>query len=524
MKKIFIAIFVTLAAVALTSCSQDLLNIQQKGAVGQEEFYQNDDDALAAITAVYAQMNSYYYNYKFFSNLPSDNIYCGGGSRGDNDQWAQLNEFRTHPQTGSLGSYYRGAYNIIFKCNLLINNMEPNTAVTKRAIAEARFFRAWAHMVLTEFWGTPPLITEVLVGDEKPANTPKAELWKFIIDEFGACASDLPSKSNKNDKNAVCRITKECALAHQGKAQVLSGDYAGAKSTLKKVIDSGLYDLVPSSEYDNIQSKEGDLSPEVVMAIHVTENGTNTYTNDMLYLMWGWRTDHLTCVPNGFYNNSWGFMNPTKDFFDAFVAHDGPNSTRIRASVASWEQVLQMDFTGKPKFKTINPVHGNEGYFDMKFRYRDQNAVKARNGYSYINDRMYMRYAEVLLLYAEACAQSGDGDGSGLKALNAIQERAGAPITPLTLQNVKDEKRFELYLEGCRFVDLVRWGDAPKALAGHYEKIPEFTLDENGNASVTWNPYNTGKTHGYQAGKNEVYPFPYSELQVNENLVQNPGY
>ena len=265
MKKIIIALSMMLAAVAFTSCSQDLLNIQQKGAVGQDDFYQNDDDALAAITAVYAQMNSYYYNYKFFTNLPSDDIYCGGGSRGDNDQWAQLNEFRTHAQTGSLGSYYRGAYNIIFKCNLLINNMEPNTAVTKRCIAEARFFRAWAHMILTEYWGTPPLITEVLSGAEKPGNTPKAELWKFIIDEFSACSSDLPSKSNKDDKNAVCRITKECALAYMGKAQVISGDYSGAKTTLKKVISSGLYDLVPSSEYDNI-SVEADVKVSALTA------------------------------------------------------------------------------------------------------------------------------------------------------------------------------------------------------------------------------------------------------------------
>jgi hypothetical protein len=464
MKKIFIAITVMFAAVAFTSCNQDLLNIQQKGAVSQEEFYQTDDDALAAITAVYAQMRQYYYNYKFFTNLPSDNIYCGGGSRGDNDQWAQLNEFRTHAQTGSLSTYYRTAYNIIFKCNLLINNMEPSTAVTKRAIAEARFFRAWAHMVLTEYWGTPPLITEVLSGSEKPANTPKAELWKFIIDEFAACANDLPSKANKNDKNAVCRITKECALAYQGKAQVLSGDYAGAKTTLKKVIDSGKYDLVPSDQYKYIWSKEGDLSEEVVMAMHVTENGTNTYDFDMLYLMWGWRADHVNKLPTQFYNNSWGFMNPTKDFFDAFVAHDGPDSYRIRASVASYDQVMQMDFgkdgAGNPiQFKIVTPLHGHEGYFDLKYAYYDQNAVKARGGYSYINDRLYMRYAEVLLLYAEACAQAGD-DGSGLAALN----------------------------------------------------------------KVTWNPYNTGKVHGFQAGKNELYPFPYSELQVNENLVQNPGY
>lgn len=523
MKKLFIAIFVMLAAVTFTSCNQDLLDIQQKGAVSQDDFYKTDDDALAAITAVYAQMRQYYYNYKFFTNLPSDNIYCGGGSRGDNDQWAQLNEFRTHAQTGSLSTYYRTAYNIIFKCNLILNKMEENSDLKKRVFAEARFFRAWAHMVLTEYWGTPPLVTEVLTGDEKPANTPTSELWKFIIDEFGACSSALPSKANKNDKNAVCRITKECALAYQGKAQVLSGDYSGAKATLKKVIDSDKYDLVPSDQYKYIWCKEGDLSEEVVMTMHVTENGTNTYDFDMLYLMWGWRADHVNKLPAQFYNNSWGFMNPTKDFFDAFVAHDGPDSYRIKASVASYEQVLNMDFgvdgSGNPiEFKIVTPLHGHEGYFDMKYAYYDQNAVKSRGGYSYINDRLYMRYAEVLLLYAEACAQAGD-DGSGLAALNKVQARAGAPLTPLTLQNVKDEKRFELYLESCRFVDLVRWGDAPKALAGHYESIPEFQ-----DGKVTWNPYNTGKVHGYQAGKNEVYPFPYSEIQVNENLVQNPGY
>ena len=134
-----------------------------------------------------------------------------------------------------------------------------------------------------------------------------------------------------------------------------------------------------------------------------------------------------------------------------------------------------------------------------------------------------MRYAEVLLLFAEACAVAGD-DGSGLAALNKVQARAGAPLTSLTLQNVKDEKRFELYLEGCRFVDLVRWGDAATALAGHYENVPEFALDENGVGTVYWRPYNTGKTFGYKSGKNELYPFPYSELQVNENLQQNPGY
>jgi len=123
-----------------------------------------------------------------------------------------------------------------------------------------------------------------------------------------------------------------------------------------------------------------------------------------------------------------------------------------------------MDFGGA-EFKIVTLLFGHEGYFDMKYAYYQDGAVLARNGYAYQNNSILMRYAEVLLMYAEACAQTGD-DGSGLAALNKVQARVGAPQTALTLQNVKDEKRFELSFENERFADLVRWGDAATVYAG----------------------------------------------------------
>lgn len=530
MKKVlYIALAIALSVMTATSCSQDLLDIQQKGAVSMEEFYQTDDDATAAIAAVYNQVMGFFYDYKFMTNLPSDDVYAGGGQRGDNIQWSYINEFAISSSNLPSG-YYRTPYAIIYRCNLIIDKFDPAESSTKaRAVAEARFWRAWSHMLLTIYFGNPPKIDYVMDGSERPENTPASELWPWIISEFDAAASVLPSKANKDDKAGGIRVTREVALAFEGKAQLYNNDYSGAKTNLKKVIDSGKYDLVPGSEYMNIWRLAGDLSVEKMLEINVTPNGTNTYPNSMLYLMWGWRADHVTAMPKILYNNSWGFLNPTKEYYDALKAHDGENSIRFKETIKTYDDVVAMDFgttpDGKPvEFHVNTPLFGHEGYFDMKYAFYDEGAVKARNGYAYANNSILMRYAEVLLMYAEACAQTSD-DGSGLAALNKVQARVGAPLTSLTLQNVKDEKRFELSFENERFADLVRWGDAAKVYAGKTrQKIP--TCAEGW--VVEWHDYYSGavrqKDYDFTPGKSEHYPYPLSELNVNPNIVQNPGY
>ena len=145
-----------------------------------------------------------------------------------------------------------------------------------------------------------------------------------------------------------------------------------------------------------------------------------------------------------------------------------------------------------------------------------------------------MRYPEVLLLYAEACAQTGD-DGSGLAALKLVNERAGSktPVTKCDMETVKTEKLLEMWLDGTRFQDLVRWGDAAKELADNGKYYPSYydALSKLGEAKhrgyvdasdADW----CAKIYsvGFKAGKNELFPFPFNEMQLNPNLVQNPGY
>ena len=135
-----------------------------------------------------------------------------------------------------------------------------------------------------------------------------------------------------------------------------------------------------------------------------------------------------------------------------------------------------------------------------------------------------LRYAEVLLLYAEAkFLVDKDADGTGLKALNEVRTRAQlAPVTALTYQIIKDERRAELFCEQERFFDLVRWGDAPTALANKGKTYYKFYGYKPG--TTEWNVAAVaGSGKGWQ-DKYSLLPFPFEQITANPNLVQNPGW
>jgi hypothetical protein len=141
-----------------------------------------------------------------------------------------------------------------------------------------------------------------------------------------------------------------------------------------------------------------------------------------------------------------------------------------------------------------------------------------------------MRYAEVLLMYAECCAQTSDNDG--LQYLNMVQQRAGSKTisSSLTLDAVKKEKQYEMWMEGCRFIDLVRWGEAAAKLANNGDSVPRSKINLPQKTAADTKVSLTGqiltsirvRSTGSKQGSMSIYPFPYSELSINENLVQNP--
>lgn len=577
-----------LALISLVSCNQKLLDIPQKGVVAYEDFYQTDEDAQSALTAVYHEfitlINDQGSNnpaWNVIVNAPGDELYWGGGKKnGSSGGGQEINDFRnTYVNTiNHIKVVYKDLYALIYRCNLVLDNFygEDGTLcdspVKKRCVAEARVIRAWAHFTLACYWGTPPLVEHVLPGDARPTNCDHQVLMDWVIEQFKMALPDLEPRKGKTDKEGAYKITTGNCLAFLGKAQVFNKDWAGAKASLKQVIESGNYGLVSGPDMKYLFHVAGDGNEEKVLEMnYVYADGVGPWKyhfqrNQALFFRMFKAYPDVLIKEEGWGNN----CAPTKKFVDAMMANE-PNSYRRKTWMASYEEMITeysyTDFKGKNldinpdgspmtkaqklmdpnrglDFNKYDEVYANYGYFFMKYMAWACDLIPNNSTVTEEN-RIVMRYPEVLLLYAEACAMTNDNDG--LKYLNMVAERAGAPTySALTMENVKKEKWFELAWEGTRFLDLVRWGDAPKELA-YKSHDPTPYLDDEFYVDGSKGKKTSGKPHkawikyiddgwaeaggGFKTGKHELYPFPFDVIQLNPwdeekgvGLKQNPGW
>jgi hypothetical protein len=341
-------------------------------------------------------------------------------------------------------------------------------------------------------------------------------------------------------------LTKEAAYAYLGKAYLWEGKYTDAASTLySKVIASNLYALV--DDYTKLNSYTSDFCPEYIWeceikndpALALSQAGFMDQT-----LNWG---EGGMNIPDGIdKGQGWDDAAYTSESFGAFMDnHDqlssGTKSKRYRGTLATYEDILDPAlFTYAAGTKGMKSPGATkcEGYFRVKLIPRKENIMGGSNWYNqYMHNNIpYMRYSEVLLNYAEAVAKGGTaGALSGLDALNKVRQRAGLTAAPSldmtnTQYGVKAERRAELFFDGSRFIDLVRWGDAATELTGLGGYNPIFYGYTNGNNGVqqskaNWkivkNPIISEK---FKAGKNELFPIPAVDKNNNPNLVQNPGW
>ena len=208
-------------------------------------------------------------------------------------------------------------------------------------------------------------------------------------------------------------------------------------------------------------------------------------------------------------------MNPTKELYDAFVAREGADSYRLKSTLRTYDEL------NSAYGLTVNSgerLVGHEGIFNWKNRALKEDCIMDASYFQalqYTNLRV-MRYAEVLLLAAEANVLSGGSHA--VEYVNAIRSRARLqPVSGVTLEDIKAEKRFELCFECVRYMDLVRWGDAEKCLGNKGKTIPAFsTTGTKENAFEN-------STYGFKA-KHNLLPIPRKELELNKNMSQNTGW
>ena len=499
------------------------LDIPKHGNMGgQDDFYQTDEQALEALASLYTTWDGIYANWFYVKNLLADDAYTGGGNRGDNTDMERLNEYTFGTENTFVKDLYQGMYALIYQANLIIGKVAPDSPAKARTVAEAKFFRAWTNFDLVTLYGPVPKVDRLLApGEYRMGNSTTEELWAFIEQDLTEAvdSKQLPSKSDAYDATTGMRVTKEVAQAMLGKTYLFQKKYGEAAAMLDQVIESKKYELF-KGEYDMLLHAANNNSCEAMLEIQKRKDpeqmGWSHFENNtMFYLMYGWRSDCIDMGPLAevIENGTWGFFNPRKSLYDAFVAMEGENGYRLKSSVRS---AAQMEAQGL-KVLPGSSLTGHEGYFVWKTRLLKEDNVSpgTQPWFVWTNYRV-MRYAEVLLLAAEAHVLGGD-KGKALDYINRIRERARlTPLPSVTLDDVKKEKRLELCLESVRFQDLVRWGDAESALAEQGKQIPAFT---GSKVEFRW----SNPTYGFKA-KHHLLPIPRKEMELNPNMKQNDGW
>ena len=594
MKKILFSVLAVAVVFFAASCDESRLDIPQKGVTAYETFYKTDADAEAALAAAYARFatrltgqdgSSIYTDYKAALNNCGDDTYAAGSNFGDNDFMAQLDEFRHDSGNQVVDHFYKNLFQVNYACNLVIDNFKDGlpeggqTATTKRVVAEARVMRAYIYFLLTALWDTPPFIDHVITdglpynSDKDPDNPMSHEdLLKWVAKECETAAADLDERKSPTDKDGAVKVTKGFAYALQGKALLFLKDYAGAKAALKKVIDSGKYALVPGEKYWQNFHVEGDCNEEKVLEMNIEYNGGISAWGGMIQRstwmeaqIWNWRSDHFVsgAAPQAVYDGSvdgWGGLGVPQWFGDEFFANDG-HSYRFDATLKHIDDAVYGMEYQNPEINAmtreqrmasdkVGIADVQDGLYGQSFWLPFKQLLRRTDAGAYgnnvrLNNGVIMRYAEVLLLYAEACLQSGD-NGQALWAINLIQQRAGSKTisTSVNMDVLKKEKSYELWLEGSRWLDILRWGDTSRVVnAG--KDVPKLfdklhRAPQAGDQNIKWengseanSRFYTVSTHqaidrgdkvGFVAGKHEFFPYPTSVMDKNPNLVQNPGW
>lgn len=523
-----------------TSC-QDSLNIPQKNVYDTEEYYKNAtaDDAEKLIASIYRSIFRYQdVGVAMWLNIISDDNHAGNPF-GANEFHIADTFTMTPTIASSIGTVYSTSYQIIYYASMILEKIpETNDDRINRVKAEAKFARAYAMSELIRWFGNPPLVKGLVTTDEErymanedPTQVPPKAHVDWILENYDEAIAVLPALSGKGTQEAYgARISKHAAMAYAGKVclwyatRFKDNSYLEkAEKYLEQVVSSNLYGLI--DDMSILETPKADFCEEYVFEHCAGDNdnypgGTQTDLRET-YFSW----DNTTIVmPDYMYGKGWFWNHPTKDFAMFLENFEGSTETkRYRSTIMNFKQIA--DLTGTPYDKVLmKSIPHNEGWMRIRGNANADDFYNVTGFWKYtMANRVYMRYAEVLLMYAEArFLKDGDANGKGLDALNQVRLRDGiAPVSALTLQAIKDERRAELYTSPERYFDLLRWGDAPTVLKDEGKKLYTLmAITADGEPVVT---AIDGPGQGWQ-DKYWFFPYPQAQIEANPNLKQNPGW
>lgn len=532
-----LALTAAITLIFMIGCGDDLLNTVPKDRLSSETFWNTEEDAELAVNDLYVHlMGTYTLRWDGMSDIAiPNNIWVAEVPyvRGQQDG-----------QTGLGTTHWNNTYRAIRAANAFLANVdqiyersetEVDEDLINRYKAEARVIRAKKFMLLVMPFGDVPLITEPITIEEgkEVTRTNAEEVWDFIETELEESASDLEEEYAGND---IGRITTGAALGLKARAMLYAGRYTKAHEAASEVMDLN-YSLYPS--YENLFSYEAENNDEVILDKQYV---ANDYSNNLFALLGDpamGRGESGAPVPTKTIVDSYEMANGDRidesgSGYDPYNPYEN-RDPRLRYSIYVLGDELPNGDTYDPRpgFGGASDIENgqtstNTG-FNIKKYVAPQDMSSPGNGGLNV---ILMRYAEILLTYAEAKIEANDIDQSVYDAINEVRQRPDVDMPPINntgqsqeemREIVRHERMVELAFEGQRFFDIRRWEIADEVLNendGNIEGIRYEDPDTGDLVQYVYTQYRRNfESHHY------LWPIPTDEIDlINANFEQNPGY
>lgn len=493
-------IYIIFTCLVIYSCSDDFVDVASEDK-NSEDFFNSEKDYQDALVAAYDYLQATS-RFVQWAEVASDNTLAGGEKADDTPALQQIDDFK-HSAIGqfgggTLGEMMSWMFEAVNRCNYIMEFQDKTDFANKTSvIAQTRFLRAYYNFILVTWWGDMPLSIDkrIQFGDQFEIDrAPKADIYALIEQDLIFAAANLPYVQNETG-----RVTKGAAEALLGKAYLYQDKFTEAATVLENLINNGPHRLLTSAEYPNMFERDWENNIESVFEIQYSDVDGGSF-------------DCFPCLEGNytsFFNGPRGFVDSSGQFdagysFNVPVpavvnkAFSEPGDLRLQYTILDIEQWIE-DNPGSSYDESAG--FEQTGLFNRKIMARLGDLNNSDPALTNPDNYRAIRYADVLLMAAEALNRGGISDTRAQDYLNEVRNRAMLPDVATTGSNLTrdiwDERHAELFGEGHRFFDLVRTGEASTVLG----------------------------PLGFQTGKHELFPIPNEEIVLTGNRwSNNPGY
>ena len=517
--------YILLALCLLGFSSCDWVSEPTPGVTQLADYFVSGQACIYNVNADYVPMawefNNTYYSEWFIGDVMSDDALKGGQNISDMSAAYELENFKSNADNEIAEEFFKAQYEGIARCNTSLTyvpkvacDSDMNESLKQRLLGECYFLRAYYYFRLVRAYGGVPLTLNIENDNSQwlRARSSADVIYAQIVSDLEEAEKRLWNKSKTGGPD-MGRATKGAAQAMLVKVYMYMHNYAKAKEWGDKFLSeqASEYSLVPNFA-DNF-TLAGENNAESIFEIQYANEATSDYSTGNGCTRGTFTTILTRSRSTNMGDEGWGFNKPTHNLYNEYEEAD---SVRRDATIILLDSAHLGDQDTYLGTSYLNRKSGMYNADGTGYTYKIAHATRG------VLNNKQMRLADLYLLYAEACLETGD-EGTAITYLNKVRTRAGlatypgysfkvngVEISSPTLQEaIRHERRMELAMEGHRWFDLVRWGVA-------YEVMTAYMALESDEAKAEMQPF--------KKGVHELLPIPNKQRQLNSLLDQNPGY